>query len=493
MSLEIIQQYHQKYLLLSDQFKCLWTLNQVLQAVYKHYLNKEIPYKIDFRSLYNQIRGLPQMFSGYAPGQVDAYITGLEKSNWEAFESLHGADKDVSPSELRRFFESYKDEEEDKVILQIIKFYIHRQAIDEDIRDKLDFLITRVGGIHSEGEGRYILRDREFLKELFQKLMAIGKLPPVDPDLKDEYLTLFQEMRSEVVECKTLEDFVLSGVLKAIRALKAKVGIAFLHPDILVKIAELNITTKNRYVEIYKKEEASLLEETTKVKNLRLKGEAGTPELKKEFKRVDELEALYEKAKERGDLKLEIMSEFKKATRSILNQLETDFTFNPEEQEAVPPPPAPGMSDAADDDMVLQELLQSARVKMEEFEREALTSYQMFKKLDVVKDADRLILRGLAHRARIEEIIEPLIAAEKATEDPDGALVQKARGLVKAGEDLDKDFQYLIEDQLFMGNEKPAQMLLRGRYRLMRSLSGLWLLMDRIAPQVPSSPPPVQS
>ena len=488
MSLELIQQYHQKYLLLSDQFKCLWTLNQVLQGIYKHYLNKEITYKIDFRSLYNQIRGLPQMFSGYAPGQADAYIVGLEKSISQAFESVHEADKDVSPSDLRRFFEAYKDEEEDKVILQIIKFYIHRQAIDEDIRDKLDFLITRVGGIHSEGEQRYILRDREFLKELFQKLMAIGKLPPLDPDLRDEYLTLFQEMRSEVVECKTLEDFVLSGVLKAIRALKAKVGIAFLHPDILVKIAELNITTKNRYVEIYKKEEASLLEETTKVKNLRLRLDAGTPELKKEFKRVDELEAMYEQAKERGDLKLEILSEFKKATRNVLNQLEADFTFNPEEQAAAaPPPPPPGMPDAADDDMVLQELLQTSRVKTEAFEQEALTSYQLLKKLEVVKDADRLILRGLAHRARIEEIIEPLLEAVRAAGDPTDVLVKKARDLVKAGEDLDKDFQYLIEDQLFMGNEKPAQLLLRGRYRLMRSLSGLWLLMDRIAPSPPST------
>jgi hypothetical protein len=480
MSLELIQQYHQKYLLLSDQFKCLWTLNQVLQGIYKHYLNKEVPYKIDFRSLYNQIRGLPQMFSGYAPAQVEGYLVGLEKSTSQAFESVFQADKTVSPSELRRFFEAYKDEEEDKVILQIIKFYIHRQAIDEDIRDKLDFLITRVAGIHSEGEGRYILRDREFLKELFQKLMAIGKLPPVDPGMKEEYLTLFQEMRSEVVECKTLEDFVLSGVLKAIRALKSKVGIAFLHPDILVKIAELNITTKNRYMEIYRKEEAMLLEETTKVKSLKLRSEAEAPEIQRDIRRVEELEILYEKAKEKGDLKLEMMAQFKKATRNVLTQLETDFTFMPEESE-VPPPPLPAAGGVeASDDLVLQDILSRPRLVVEEFEKESLTSYQMLKQLDMVKEADRLILRGLVHRARIEIIIEPLLAAFKGTGNSDPSLIPKAHAMVQSSEDLEKDFQYLIEDQLFQGNENQAQLLLRGKYRLLRSLSGLWLLLDRL-------------
>jgi len=464
---------------LSDQFKCLWTLNQVLQGIYKHYLNKEIPYKIDFRSLYNQIRGLPQMFSGYAPTQVDGYIAGLEKSTSQAFESVFQADKAASPSELRRFFENYKDEEEDKVILQIIKFFIHRQAIDEDIRDKLDFLITRVAGIHSEGEGRYILRDREFLKELFQKLMAIGKLPPVDNGLKEEYLTLFQEMRAEVVECKTLEDFVLSGVLKAIRALKAKVGIAFLHPDILVKIAELNITTKNRYMEIYRKEEAMLLEETTKVKNLKLRTEAETPEMQRDIKRVEELEVLYEKAKEKGDLKLEMMSQFKKATRNVLNQLETDFTFMPEETD-VPLPASAPLSGEETDDAVLQDILSRPRLIVEEFEKEPLTSYQMLKMLDVVKDVDRLILRGLAHRARIELIVDPLLAFFKGADHSDPFLVTRARAQIQAAEDLEKDFQYLIEDQLFQGNENQAQLLLRGRYRLLRSLSGLWLLLDRL-------------
>ena len=63
-------------------------------------------------------------------------------------------------------------------------------------------------------------------------------------------------------------------VLKAIRSLKSTMGLAFLHPDVLVKIAELNITTKNRYLEIYIKEEASLQEETTRVKSLKLKLDA---------------------------------------------------------------------------------------------------------------------------------------------------------------------------------------------------------------------------
>ncbi len=480
MSLEQIQEFHHRYLVLSDQFKCLWTLNQVLQGVYKHLLGREVPYKVDFRSLYNQIRGLPQMFSNYQPSQVEGFIASLDKETAKTFDAVAEADAAVSPSDLRRFFESYRDEEEDKVILQIIKYYIHLQKIDQDIRDKLDFLITRIAGIHSGSEQKFILRDREYLKELFQKLMAIGKLPPVDKQLKEQYITLMQEMRSEVVECRSLEDFVLSGVLKAIRSLKSTMGLAFLHPDVLVKIAELNITTKNRYLEIYLKEEASLLEETTRVKSLKLKLESETPEMKRDLKRVEELEQAYEKAKEKGDLKLEVMAQFKKATRAVLNQLETDFTFIPDEGEA-PLPAASGPRDETlDDDAILNDILSTPGIKVEEFEKGPLTSYQTIKHLAPMQDMDRLILRGLAHRARIEILIDPLLRGAGEAGMLDRGMMERAHGLVKAGEELEKDLQYAIEDALFQGAESTAQHLLRAKYRLLRSLSGLWLLLDRL-------------
>ena len=480
MSLEQIQQFHHRYLVLSDQFKCLWTLNQVLQGVYKHLLGREVPYKVDFRSLYNQIRGLPQMFSNYQPSQVEGFIASLEKEVAKTFETVSAADTAISPSDLRRFFESYRDEEEDKVILQIIKYYIHLQKIDQDIRDKLDFLITRIAGIHSEAERKFILRDREYLKDLFQKLMAIGKLPPVDNQLKDQYITLMQEMRSEVVECKSLEDFVLSGVLKAIRSLKSTMGLAFLHPDVLVKIAELNITTKNRYLEIYIREEASLLEETTRVKSLKLRLETETPEMQRDLKRVEELEEAFEKAKEKGDVKLEIMAQFKKATRAVLNHLETDFTFIPEDGEATLPPGTVAPAESLDDDAILCGILGSPDIKIEAFEKAPLTSYQAIKKLEPLQDMDRLVLRGLAHRARIEILIDPLLKGAGDAGMLDRGVIERAHALVKAGEELEKDIQYATEDALFQGGEAAAQQLLRAKYRLLRSLSGLWLLLDRL-------------
>lgn len=480
MSLEQIQQFHHRYLVLSDQFKCLWTLNQVLQGVYKHLLGRDVPYKVDFRSLYNQIRGLPQMFSNYQPSQVEGFIASLEKEAVKTFETVAAADTAVSPSDLRRFFETYRDEEEDKVILQIIKYYIHLQKIDQDIRDKLDFLITRIAGIHSESERKFILRDREYLKELFQKLMAIGKLPPVDPKLKEQYIMLMQEMRSEVVECKSLEDFVLSGVLKAIRSLKSTMGLAFLHPDVLVKIAELNITTKNRYLEIYIKEEASLLEETTRVKSLKLRLESETPEMQRDLRKVEELEQAYEKAKEKGDVKLEVMAQFKKATRAVLNHLETDFTFIPEEGDPSLPPAEAPVNAGLDDDAILTGILSSPGIKVEAFEKGSLATYQTLRTMDQLQDLDRLVLRGLAHRARIEILIDPLLKGAGEAGLLDRGMLERSHALVKAGEELEKEITYAIEDALFQGGEATAQQLLRTKYRLLRSLSGLWLLLDRL-------------
>lgn len=466
---------------MSDQFKSIWTLNQVLQGIYKHFFNQEVPYKLDFRALYNQIRGLPQMFSGFPGMQIEAYISKLEEEVQNFFNIVEEADSKISPSSFRRFFETYKnEEEEDKILLQLIKFYIHLQRINDDIRDKLDFLVTRVASIYSPSEGRFILKDREYLKELFYKLMAIGKLPPVDQRQKEDYLTLLQELRREVIECKTLEDFVLSGVLKAIRSLKNKMDIAFLHPDILVKVAELNVTTKNRYIEIYKKEEESLLEETTRIKSLKHQLEEGDSKLQKDLKRIEEIEQLLQEAKEKGDVKLEIIAQYKNTIKSVLSKLDADFTFEQvpiaeeEEKEKIQETKEENEED------VLKKILQQSTFPLENYERDALKSFDVLKNLSYLKDHEKLILKGLCVRFEIEKILDKLISAYKGEAVLPEEVKEKVKSLISRGETLEKDFQYAIEDCLFQGKEKDANLYLKGKYRLLRSLSGIWLLLDKI-------------
>lgn len=479
MSLDLIQKYHQRYLLLSDQFKSLWTLNQVLQGIFKHIFNQEVPYKIDFRALYNQIRGLPQMFSGYPSVQIEAYIKKLEDEVQNLFIILEEADSKISPSNFRRFFEAYRnEEEEDKLILHIIKYYIHLQKINDDIRDKLDFLITRISSFYSPSEECFILKDREYLKDLFYKLMAIGKLPPIDSRQKEDYITLLQELRREVIECKTLEDFVLSGVLKAIRSLKNKMDIGFLHPDILVKVAELNVTTKNRYVDIYKKEEENLLEETTKIKSLKHQIEEGDSKIQKDLKKIEEIEQLLEEAKEKGDVKLEVIAQYKNAIKSVLSKLDADFTF-----ETVPTPESiPQVLEPVlqNDEEILNKILKEGTFSVEVFEKEALQSFELLKNLTYLKEQERFILKGLAIRYEIERFLDKLISAHRGETELSEDVIENVKKLISKGESLEKDFQYAIEDCLFQGKEKEANVYLKGKYRLLRSLSGIWLLLDKI-------------
>lgn len=479
MSLDLIQKYHQRYLLLSDQFKSLWTLNQVLQGIFKHIFNQEVPYKVDFRALYNQIRGLPQMFSGYPSSQIEAYIKKLEDEVQDLFIILEEADSKISPSNFRRFFETYKNEEdEDKLILHIIKYYIYLQKINDDIRDKLDFLITRISSFYSQTEECFILKDREYLKDLFYKLMAIGKLPPINSRQKEDYITLLQELRREVIECKTLEDFVLSGVLKAIRSLKNKMDIGFLHPDILVKVAELNVTTKNRYVDIYKKEEEDLLEETTKIKSLKHQIEEGDLKVRKDLKKIEEIEQLLEEAKEKGDVKLEVIVQYKNAIKSILSKLDADFTF-----ETVPTPESiPQVLEPVleNDEEILNKILKKGTFSVEVFEKEALQSFEFLKNMAYLKEQEKFILKGLVIRYEIEKFLDKLIAAHKGEVELSEDVIENVKKLISKGESLEKEFQYAIEDCLFQGKEKEANLYLKGKYRLLRSLSGIWLLLDKI-------------
>lgn len=420
------------------------------------------------------------MFSGYPGPQIEAFIKKLENEVQDSFIVVQEADSKISPSSFRRFFETYKneEEEEDKLILHIIKYYIHLQKINDDIRDKLDFLITRIASFYSPSEGCFILKDREYLKDLFYKLMAIGKLPPVDSRQKEDYLILLQELRREVLECKTLEDFVLSGVLRAIRSLKNKMDLAFLHPDILVKVAELNVTTKNRYVDIYKKEEENLLEETTKIKSLKHQIEESDTKIQKDLKRIEEIEQLLEEAKEKGDVKLEVLAQYKNAIKTVLSKLDADFTF-----EAVPAPEEtiqplePGIEN---EDEVLNRIIEKGTFPVETFEKEALQSFEVLKNLLYLKEQEKLLLKGLIIRYEIEKNLDKLISAYKEEVKLSTDIFEKVKNLISKGESLEKDFQYAIEDCLFQGKEKEANLYLKGKYRLLRSLSGIWLLLDKI-------------
>ncbi|HPR64793.1 MAG TPA: hypothetical protein PK014_11280 [Thermoanaerobaculia bacterium] len=492
MAIEDIQRHHRRFLKVSDKFKALWTFHQMLQAIYRHYFDRPLPYSIQFKELYDTIRGLPPLFQGLPPAALEKRFEEIHKSVEENFNTVQDADSRIEPSHIRQFFEQRLNvDDQDKILYQIIKFYLYGQKIDGNIRDKLDYLITHLSSQYSESEKKFILRDRNHLKEIFEKLMAVGDFPEVDSQLKSEYISLLQELRQEVLTCKSLEDFVLSGILKAIRGLKARMGGAFLHPDILLKVAELNVATKNQYTEIYRKEEKNLLEDTTRIKRMTESGIISSPDLMEKVSEIERLQSVLFAGSQQREVKIEHLAEFKNNVKRILEELDTKFTFDLSEDLVPPAPYHPEPSDSYDEEAAIATLCLLGRDQkmatgffLEEFEFQALKAYELLHNLELLQEKDRLILKGAIVRYHIDLYVADLLEARKKQAIVDKHLMGKTQMIIDRGQDLEKQIVWLLDEALFQGNSSEVQVLSRAKYRLARSLSGLWLLYDSLANEV---------
>lgn len=488
MSIEDIQGHHKRFITLSDQFKAVWTFHQMLQAIYKHFISKPLPYHIDFKVLYGNIKALPQLFQGLPSSALEVRFEQRNKEIRNTFQVLQEADRDISPSLVRKFFEQRIEQENlDKILHQIIKFYLYNQTIDQHIRDKLDFLITHLSSQYSEVESKFILRDTNHLKEVFEKLMSVGHFPDTDPQLKDEYFTLLKELKQEVMSCQSLEDFVLSGILKAIRGLKGRMGTAFLHPDILLKVAELNVTTKNRYTEIYEKEEKSLLEDTSRIRQMTDSGVITSPKLVARVSEIEKMQAVLFGENQQRELKIEHLAEYKKSVKRILEELDSDFTFNVSEDMTAPPPPLETPNRFMEEDSTIAIFMKLGKdgraatgFRLEEFEFQSLKAYELLHSLELLQEKDQLILKCGMLRYHNDLIVSDLLDLRKQNEPIPDSLMKRAGQAIELGQNLEKQLQWDLDESLFKGNLSEVQLLTRAKYRLSRSLSGMWLLYDSL-------------
>lgn len=487
-TLETIDRHHKRFIALSDHFKSLWTFHQMLQAIYKHIIKENLPYTLDFKTLYETIKGLPGRFHMDDEKTIWRRMDKIEKDLENYQNSLSQADKRVSASHIRQFFEKRNAEEnQERILFHIIKFYLYGGVIDDEIRDKLDFLITHLATEFSDVHEQFRLREPEYLAKVFKTLMQVGRFPDVDESLREEYLVLLNELMQEVSACQSIEDFVLSGVLKAIRNLKARMGPAMLHPKVLLKVAELNVITKNQYMKVYEEEEEQLLESTHRVKQLVDSHPGPTHEMISDLRKLERMrERLFNKEKGR-DVKLEHLAEYKRQLQHVVEKLENDFSLvSPQSsspaEEALPSPAI--TSDA----LLLKELHalgskkhEKTGFQLEDFELKALKAYELLKNMEQLEERDRIFLKSALLRYRVDRMVQKLLELREKGLPLSKELRQEAENILWEGQELEKQLQWITDESLFRGTQEELHLSNRARYRLMRSLSGFWLLYDQLA------------
>ncbi|MGH9458818.1 MAG: hypothetical protein ACRD2J_14390 [Thermoanaerobaculia bacterium] len=508
MSVLEIGQLHARYVRLSEKFKAAWTYHQFATGVYKNLLQQDFPAKIEFQALYDGIKGACDMIQSAASAQAGPKMDRCDEQLERAIGALLRADQAISASLLRRFFQGLKRHDE-KILFNIIKFYLYAGATEGDARDKLDFLFTQVGEDFVEERGEYSPKDTLELRKHFQSLVAVR---PPEAKPQEEIVRLIRAIRTvreQIQNAETFEDLTQANLLTRSREVKESLGDQFLHPDVLLAVVECNVTTKNKFEKLYRDEEKRILEDARRLLEnedaiARGFGESN-PDLLVEMKRFKEVKQEFDDSRARHDVKHKVISRLKASMNNILTQLDRglgpsadvetlsdDFLLEVQQADAIQrvmgddPLLEPylrriiGALDSVDPETTVDRIARAPAVAPLRLEPWEITAWKRLFADDRPSDQEdllRLFLNAAALRMRIDDQAHAL-SAVPAHERVDPKMLVGIKASLERAKDLDTQFKDFLQESVGLSTSRNLHRLYRSRLRLLRGFSGLWLIYD---------------
>lgn len=510
MSVAEIGALHSRYVRLSDKFKALWTFHQFASGVYKNFLDEVLPYNIAFQEIYEEIRR-----GGDAIQSSDGALAAqmMDKSERElssiVARQIH-ADQKISASILRRFFEKLRNQDE-KIIFNLIKFYLYADSIDGDQRDKLDFLFTRIAEEFIEERGEYSSRDSLELRKQILGLIQVWPAPEPRREQAAELVKAIRMLQDDVERVSRFEQFSERNLLVRARELKHSIGDLFLDPDVLLAITACNISTKNRFALLYRDEEQKMLDDAKRL----LENESAiargfgerNPELLDEMERFKRFKSEFDESRAQSNVKHNVVTGLKTSLSNILAQLDRNLdassapggdapTFDVDADRVAmkfgdDPVLYPSLVrlfsvlDSFDDDMASDQIVTAPSTKNLRLESWEVDAYRKLYRGALRSDGESeelllLYLRAAAIRIRIEEQASAFaLSAKNST--PDGLLLAEVKESLDRAKELDLRFKDFLSEGIATPTQKALHRLYRSRLRLLRGFSGLWLVYDSYA------------
>lgn len=510
---------HSRYVRTADRFKAIWTYHQFASGVFKNLLAQALPYSIDFQAIYARIKSVG---SSINVAQAAAANNTLEESQAAldgAQKAMLLADDRIGPSILRRFFEKLKNQDE-TIVHQLIKFYLYADAVEGDRRDKLDYLFTRIGEQYVEERGEYASRTTFELRERFRAL--VGSMNRVDPPQEEvvQMIRAIRSMRDEVAAAATFDELTKKNLLKNARLFKHRVGDAYFHPDVLLAVVELNVTTKNRFAKLYEVEERRLVDDAQKLlehgESIHKSFGEVNPALLDEIARFRDYKARFESSRAESNVKHDVVAKLKTSINTILAQLDRGLRVEDGEEVEVASSPIPdAFADDAEqfdqlatrfgrEDPILRFLLRIAaaidpagrgldvaeilnfpavrELRLEPWEVAAFQKLILGRFREANEDTEELwtlFLRGAALRVKIDEEATILSTALGSGIEGEPDLMTRAKVSLDLAKEIDENFGDLLQEAVYYSNPGIIRQLYRSRFRLLRAFSGLWLLYDQ--------------
>jgi hypothetical protein len=509
MSVADLSRLHAQYVRLSDKFKAFWTYNQFAAGVYKNILQAALPYQIQFQEIYDAIRSASDVIQSISASDAAPLMTRIDHDLQRASAHLLRADAEITPSVLRRFFEKLRRLQDEKIVFNLVKFYLYAEAYDGEQRDKIDFLFTKIGEDYIEERNEYVLRDSLELRRQIQGLLTAR--PPLAADSGEiaSIVKSVRRLREEVEAATKFEQLTEGNLLQRGRQIKHTIGDSFVHPEVLLHIIDLNIVTKNRFSALYREEEARILENSQRVlaneESITRGFRLTNPSLLEEFARFKVVKEEFDESRASSNVKHDVVTRLKASIHTILSELDRDL---------VPEPPSGTVSEAfmaeaqrseaiesrVGEDPVVnpyvgritsildyfggsaapETVARSAQTRALRLEPWEVAAYQKLfcaRPLGEHETAAmmRLFLRAAALRLKVEEEAGQLVSDGAAG----AALLRRVKQTLESARQFDSEFKDHLQEAMCVSDARLARYVYRSRLRLLRSFSGLWLLYDQ--------------
>ncbi len=325
MSTTDVHELGERFTELSDRFRSLWTFFQFLAGVYKHRGQGSIPYDYDFQSLYQRIQALVPQISGEVDKLVLIEFETHERELERIQRELERLETEFGPSYLRRFFDHLKRQDE-KILFALVKFYLMSKHLEQETFDKLDILLTRLAEAPADNE-ELLQRGRPELLSTFQRLAKFAGLDPLPPAEEKPLIEAVVELRDEFERIGDFDTLVQSRVYDRLRGFKTRIGLAMLHPPILVEITSANIAARNRFRDLFDIEERQLLEGTNRIFDIEryLKKNPGlaTENIKEKIEVFRQSRVRFEDARRQHNVKRSNILELRQSMHNVLAHFES--------------------------------------------------------------------------------------------------------------------------------------------------------------------------
>jgi hypothetical protein len=446
---------HRRYSDLSHRFRAAWTFHQFVQSLEKSVLQRSSrDYSADFQMLYNELKEVSQNLNASENDRLRAKLDWLDRRLEELISALEAEDSKVAPYFLRQFFRRVKNYDE-KILTQLVKFYVYVQEGREwapDRLDKVDFLLTRLSEEENDS-GVLVVRDSRRLTEIFQGL--------------------------------------------------------FFEPGLALAVQEANLGLKARIAKLYRQEERRIVSEYQRVFELErevpvdgeLDGEL--MEFRLEIER-------FEKQLQRDELRLDDLAQIRLRVRSLLPRLTaahgvgrtgntgsirlgaadtgeyaavalahvrgTQNDLLGEHYERVVAALRETNPEMRPESVVLMPDLFPLRLEP----REVVAYRRLFQPTECDRELEQFLLEAAALRVRINEEAQEITGIlDETSVTGDAPVYGRARQTVRLADSYVWRFHHVLEDTLLLsgeGDQAEGRQINLLRMRLMRDYSGLWLL-----------------